>query len=336
MYCASTVYVYLAKHQDLSPMDVSNLEAVINAMQAIGRTHQITNAFLQQAYHDIERNGLSSRIRFPTLSNYRNYFGDTHSSIPLLARTHVSGHRNVAPVLPGKLPLDNPIGSVPPSGPIPRGTDATIKCLTNTECFQPVLGAVTRNVAPTVSPTINMDAVTDAHGNKRKRMSASPAPDLGGNYRMQGPGKGNYMSPSMAQGAAWRFSQQAINENGTFTMSLPDRSGSSNASSPAYRSGGSGSFSHGGNGAGTGTGSDPYSGSSQPSPSTGLGNTPEENRIDLRALQDRVTGPIWTDNDAFMAQIADSLVNGELPGGVGSSWNFLTGDLPAWQTDSSL
>ncbi len=315
-------------------MDVSNLEAVINAMQAIGRTHQLTNAFLKQACLDIERNGLSSRIRFPTLANYRTYFGDDFSGIPLLARSSVSRHSNVGSVLPGKLPLDNPLGSIPPSGPLPRGTDSTIRCLTNTECFQPVLGAVTRNVAPIVPHTVNMDAATDAQGNKRKRMSASPAPDMSSNYRMQGPGKANYMSPPVASAATWRFGQQTINENGTFTMSLPDRSGSSNASSPAYRSACSGSMSHGGNGAGTGT--DTYSGSSQPSPSTGLGNTPEENRIDLRSLQDRVTGPIWTDNDAFMAQIAESLVNGELPGGVGSSWNFLTGDLPAWQTDSSL
>lgn len=331
----------MAKHQDLSHLDISNLEVIIHSMQAIGRTHQITNAFLQQACLDIERNGLSSRIRFPALANYRAWFGDTASNIPLLARSSISRHSNISPILPGKLPLGNPIGSEPPE-PMPRGTNALVKSLINSECFQPMLGAVTRNVAPINSPAVNVDAAADSfHGSKRKRMSASPAPEMNTNYSTQPITNGNYMAPPMT-GANWRFGQQqpqqhqqqTINENGPFTMNLPDRSGSSNASSPAYRSAASGSASHGGNGGGTGT--DTYSGSSQPSPSTGLGNTPEENRIDLRSLQDRISGPIWADNDAFMAQIAESLVNGELPGGVGSSWNFLTGDLPAWQTDPSL
>ncbi|KAH0533383.1 hypothetical protein TsFJ059_001963 [Trichoderma semiorbis] len=46
LYCATTVYVYLAKQDPLSeinPADLSSLELIINAMEAMGRIHMITS-----------------------------------------------------------------------------------------------------------------------------------------------------------------------------------------------------------------------------------------------------------------------------------------------------
>ncbi|UKZ81244.1 hypothetical protein TrVFT333_009016 [Trichoderma virens FT-333] len=152
LYCATTVYVYLAKDDPVSgvtPIDVSNLEIIINAMEAIGRLHQVTTAFLQQACLDIERNGLTSCLRLPSLSKYRDLFGGPASNIPRLARSSVSQHTEMSSPLPGRLPLGQPKGHRRPSG-------------LRMNCFNAILGAVTRNVAPKTFDPVN---------NKRKRVA---------------------------------------------------------------------------------------------------------------------------------------------------------------------
>ncbi|KAK1674563.1 hypothetical protein BDP55DRAFT_612092, partial [Colletotrichum godetiae] len=110
LYSAASVYVYTAKcnlDTGFSTADLQNLKFIINAMEAIGRRHIITQAFLQQIFMDIERNGLSGVIDLPNLANYKNLFGWTSSNIPLLARTSISKHTEIQPPLPGRLPLGN-------------------------------------------------------------------------------------------------------------------------------------------------------------------------------------------------------------------------------------
>ncbi|KAK1237063.1 hypothetical protein MKX07_000485 [Trichoderma sp. CBMAI-0711] len=83
LYCATTVYVYLAKQDPSSGInskDMSNLELIINVMEAISRIHLITSAFLQQACLDIDKNGLSSIIKLPNLYQYRDLFGGPAST----------------------------------------------------------------------------------------------------------------------------------------------------------------------------------------------------------------------------------------------------------------
>lgn len=118
MYCAASVYVYTAKldpQAGLSDADMSNLKLIVQAMEAISRSHYITRSFLQQLCADVERNGLSSVIRLPSLAEYRNPFGWPCSNIPLLARNHLTKHTDIQTPLPGRLPLGIQTGAVTPS-----------------------------------------------------------------------------------------------------------------------------------------------------------------------------------------------------------------------------
>ncbi|KAG5947404.1 hypothetical protein E4U60_003053 [Claviceps pazoutovae] len=163
LYCCITVYIYLAKqspHDGFSALDRANLEITLQAMEAIGRKHAITNAFLQQAFLDIERNDLARMLRFSTVDTFRRFFdGSVGSVIPLITRSSVSRHSKVTPVLPGRLPLSNPQGNIAPGGcrPMDSGNGqksaepgknrySSHDSVMNADCFQPVLGAVTRNV----------------------------------------------------------------------------------------------------------------------------------------------------------------------------------------------
>ncbi|KAJ3491006.1 hypothetical protein NLG97_g5676 [Lecanicillium saksenae] len=316
MYCATTVYVYMAKidpENNISPVDVSNLEVIIRSMEAIGRSHQITKALLQQACHDIDANGLASQIRFPGLVKYRNSEMYGMANIPLFVRSSVSRSSEIAPVLPGRLPLDNPRGQRLEL--IPRGSNATVRKLTGTDCYQSMIGAVTRNVAGFTSQPTVMD-ITDTHSIKRKRTSASPLPqDVDGNIMM--------MQNAADHGVVPEPNPWKPGPNGFSSIfSLPDRSSPSNTSSPALNHGNASSSNQSPtamSGVGTST-------------IFGLGNTPAENRIDLRDFQDRMVTSIFASQDEmFAAQITNSLTDtGELPGGITMPWNFFPDDIPPW------
>ncbi|KAK5989095.1 Citrinin biosynthesis transcriptional activator mrl3-like protein [Cladobotryum mycophilum] len=314
LYCATTVYVYLAKDDPvsgLSPVDISNLKIVISAMEAIGRVHMLTCAFLQQACLDIERNNLSAHIQLPSLAKYRNLFGGPSSHIPLLARSPVSRHTEAATPLPGRLPLERPKGVPRPStlkmtkgqpsftglGPV----DRAIKGHTQSECFQPVLGAATRNVAPIVSEAAN---------HKRKRMSPSPGPgaSVAGGFNVPN----HVASSSGSLGGhlgvgVWRTGDMSQMLDGAFN--LPDRTNSS-ASSPAQR----------------GATTETLSASSHTSPSLGLGNTPEENRIDLRQFQARIVAPLWeTTEGGVFERLTETF--GTFANDGSDAWTILDGKL---------
>ncbi|KAG5968154.1 hypothetical protein E4U58_001971 [Claviceps cyperi] len=187
LYCCTTVYIYLAKqspHDSFSALDRANLEITLQAMEAIGRKHPITNAFLQQAFLDIERNDLARMLRFSTVDTFRRFFdGSVGSVIPLITRSSVSRHSKVKPVLPGRLPLSNPQGNIAPGGcrPMDSGNEQRIAepgknynysshDFVNANRFQPVLGAVTRNVSAGASP-----AADPTESRKRRRPPDSSA-----------------------------------------------------------------------------------------------------------------------------------------------------------------
>ncbi|EFY88945.1 binuclear zinc transcription factor [Metarhizium acridum CQMa 102] len=304
---------------------MSSHSTSIFAMEAIGRNHEVTCAFLQQACSDIERNGLASVLGFPNLEKYRSIFGGANNSnIPLISRSSISKHSKVMPVLPGRLPLNNPQGKILPGhlkldkGLPPltsRGPEPVVRELINSDCFQPILGAVTRNVGA---------GPRDRTEHKRKRMSPSASPSVGlVGTTMHGqadetPGNGNQAT---AFGAAPGVDMR--NPLGDASFILPDRTNSS-TSSPAYRAGGS----------------DPLSGSSHTSP-PGLGNTPEENRFDLRVFQERMFPQMW--QAAQMQSMQDTLFTSSVTealftmAGIDEttagweSWN----ESAAWQTDMS-
>ncbi|KAG6022953.1 hypothetical protein E4U41_002119 [Claviceps citrina] len=205
LYCCTTVYVYLAKKRPgdgFTASDRSNLEIVVQAMEVVGRKHEITCAFLQQACLDIERNDLAGMLRFPVLSKYRALLDGSNvgSNIPLITRSSVSRHSKVTPVLPGRLPLSDPQGRIAP-GRLVHAHDDAVRSI-NTDCFQPVLGAVTRNVSSGTARATGQE-------NKRRRMS----PD------------------ASAAAAAAAASSSSSSTSASFV--LPDRTSSSTTSSPA-------------------------------------------------------------------------------------------------------
>jgi len=119
---------------------------------------------------------------------------------------------------------------------------------------------------------------------------------------------------------SWRFDGVDLRPHpGNQFFVLPDRT-SSSASSPANRE----------------HGTDGVSGSSHTSPGTGgLGNTPEENRFDLRPFQDRISTPLWqTTEEAFFAtQIPESLLN-LAPGDDDGAWALLN-ETMKWQNTTT-
>lgn len=102
-------------------------------------------------------------------------------------------------------------------------------------------------------------------------------------------------------------------------FTLPDRTGSSSSSSPAYRSG-----------IGTDTQQSGSSSHTSPSMLGGLGNTAEENRIDLRQFQGRVSAPPQWDMSEpfFFGDVSDEMLTEALgQAGSGEPWSFLTADI---------
>lgn len=98
LYLASTVYVLQAKmdpETSLNATDASDLEFLINSMEAISQTHKVSRVFLQQAYLDIYTNGLESCIGIPDLSKYHEMFLNVKSSVPFVARTMLSGRSEI-------------------------------------------------------------------------------------------------------------------------------------------------------------------------------------------------------------------------------------------------
>lgn len=294
----------------VTPIDVSNLEIIINAMEAIGRIHMVTTAFLQQACLDIERNGLTSSLKLPSLAKYRDLFGGPASSIPLLARSSISKHTEMSPPLPGRLPLGMPKGNRRPtnlrmSKPLGSLTGVIPEVHHTTDCFNAILGAVTRNVAPKPSAPVS---------NKRRRVAVSPVPEpvMTANSKASGTLGANhfrYNISDQACGTLWSQGEMDMNVQVVDPIfTLPDRTTSSE-SSPAQR----------------GAGTEPFSGSSHTSPGLGLGNTPEENRIDLRQFQGRISTPIWqSTEEGLFNHITETIA--QFSGDGDDPWAILNGE----------
>ncbi|RYP33686.1 hypothetical protein DL767_004681 [Monosporascus sp. MG133] len=112
LYCAASVYIYFGNENKAST-NVVNLDSIISAMEAIGRDHALTRAFLRQVLLDIDHNGIGHMVRTPRLDRVSEALGAQMSNdIPLLARSGISRHTDVQPPLPGRLPLGRPVGKV--------------------------------------------------------------------------------------------------------------------------------------------------------------------------------------------------------------------------------
>lgn len=312
------MYTYLAKDDEMSltSIDKSKFNLLVQAMEAIGRVHQITKAFLQQTCLDIERNDLSSIIDLTSLSKYREAFGGAYSNIPLLARSAIGKHTNVAPVLPGKLPLRNPLGKARPSSL--RLTEHHMPPVSgpgheNLECFQAMLGAVTRNVGNTGGGGL-LD-----QSNKRKRVSPSPAGSADADSGATGFGSSSTSSkntPSGTEGdtldSNFLHNMSTIQNHrppSTFTVADRTHASLSVPSTNTY---------NGFNDIQFGSKNDMFLGT------MGLGNTLEENTFDFRPFQDRVAPPPWQSTGAAtFGQITESVMSQVMVTEATDSWGIL-------------
>lgn len=264
----------------LSAVDLSNLQLILQSMEAIARVHVITRTFLHQCCLDIEKSGLGSIIQMPSLRRYRDAFGPAKSHIPMVARSSVSQHTGASPIVsPAERELDAAQARLEKVSQV-MGIGVTI----GKTCFQALLGSVHRNILPADGP----DSIT----NKRKRTNESPGPDMMPKLRTSGPLNLN-MNPNFKGNGMWPASFSPRMTSGV--ISLPDRTNSSTASSPVNNGSNPGSYTR------------TVSGSSHTSPDIGLGNSAEENRIDLRAFQERISTPVWqSTEDALFTQMASN------------------------------
>lgn len=191
LYVASSVYISQAQDDILTPRDTANLQFLLTAMTAIGKVHHITQSFLHQVVLDLRRAGLDRLIpndlppgisetiksssSSSTKGTTRAEMGSCGYSIPLFARSGTARRAGIMPPLPGRLPLNNPIGS--------RGTDHHHHvCSAEGEAAAPQ-----RQIPPPPPPPAAADAGgSGGGGNKRRRVALSPEGDDGGGGRGAG------------------------------------------------------------------------------------------------------------------------------------------------------
>lgn len=218
LYVSSSVYITMAQDGGLESIGKSNLEFLLTAMGAIGKQHMITQSFLRQAVLDLERGGLLGAVRVPPPEQPEpgTPLMPCGNNIPLFARSRMSRNTDILPPLPGRLPLNNPVGRRGPGGLIGEA-------------------ATHWNVDARGHRGAGGGEQGPGNAHKRRRVAASPPgprpprpgggdpsvwylPTPGGTAQDQG-GPGGGAGPRGAPGAA--------------QFRLPHRAGSSGGSSPS-------------------------------------------------------------------------------------------------------
>lgn len=204
LYVASSVYIAIVAEQGLKPLDKDNLEFLLLAMEALGKQHVITRSFLGQAIDDVHCAGLGSRVRLPKVRPVRpdmpnNDDGRTPapcgSNIPIFARSRISKHNKIMPPLPGRLPLNNPIGR-----------DLIRREEVSEIVFPPVHPAgppSTTGVAPPEVPSSRFRGDEERqHAHKRKRVDKLTSPEPSDSAQ----------APSHDRSAAWFLPSRPVEE----------------------------------------------------------------------------------------------------------------------------
>ncbi|KUI65341.1 Transcriptional activator protein acu-15 [Cytospora mali] len=222
LYVASSVYITVAQDDGLEPTIKANLEFLLLAMGAIGKQHMITDSFYRQTIHDLRRGGLLGLVRVPEadmLLDIDNTMMPCGKNIPLFARSRASRQTDILPPLPGRLPLNNPIGRR-----FPRGQ------LTDVAHWN-------------VDSRGHRDGEEDEVGNTNKRKRPNPTSLRPGDgpplWFDRGPAEGGAPQPS-APGGGLAQNQSRSDEvfgickaTNAAQFRLPNRAGSSTGSSPS-------------------------------------------------------------------------------------------------------
>lgn len=133
-------------------------------MEAIGRQNKITLNFLRQAIHELEQAGLDGFVRVPKIppqaADPVTGAEQPCGQIPLFARSRVSKRTTgILPPLPGRLPLNKPMGIRPPS----------MRFLESLEKYSNIID-------PQTLLSSNMPESDGRATTKRRRVNISPEP----------------------------------------------------------------------------------------------------------------------------------------------------------------
>ena len=320
LYCAATVYIYFARTSEepsLSAADKANFEIIVHGMEAISQTNELTKGFLQHVCMDLERNNLESIIRMPRLYKFRSSFKHVARKIPLFARSSVYSHKESSQFVPGLQPSETFVDSRQGGEKVKLGKglipdlefsfDDELPAAVRANPYQPMLASASHNLHSETRDT-------QRAGNKRRRTSPS-----------RGPGLQDF-SMGADVGTLNPFAQQLEETSGDLLRAfhgiptmLPDRTSPSSAES---------SLPHDMN-AETQPGSDYTS----PSVILGLGNTAEENRIDLRHFQGRIGSPLWPSmptEEPIFGQVSESLIEQVMQGDRLTFYEFMNSGGTNW------
>lgn len=219
-YVASSVYVSQAQEEGITPIQAANIELLLTAMEAIGKTARITLSFLRQAISELKDAGLDSHIRVPKLPSRTEGGEPQHcGQIPLFARSRLSKRTmGILPPLPGRLPLNKPLGTRPPNFKILEMVD------NDTNFFEPQ------------SFRSSTEDQGSRNANKRRRVNLSPEPSSMrfGNDNLtwcqHGPVEEVSSSENTPIGSSLSSTSRMNPEDPT-QLSLPHRAGSSTSGS---------------------------------------------------------------------------------------------------------
>jgi len=159
LYTAATVFVSQAK-ENPEECDSDNLSFLITCMEAIGRQHIITRAYLHQLRSDIQNSGIDAHGVFSTTQNQGLVsFNPCGYNIPMLVRS--SSHAKPNSLLPGRLPLGGPDPAH--FNPVAYGRSCGW-----------TLAGIKKSVRGEGSTDPSSFDESDAPGSKRKRTSLGP------------------------------------------------------------------------------------------------------------------------------------------------------------------
>ncbi|KAI0434112.1 hypothetical protein F5Y09DRAFT_338004 [Xylaria sp. FL1042] len=172
LLCAASVYMYFCK-ENYTPATADNLDFLLSAMEAIGRTHSVTRSFLRQALLDIEQNGIQDIVQLPRVTRLsRNLSTTVSHNVPLLARTRMSRHSEAQPPLPSL-----PVGKATPRNPPSTSTPWTRPAQNSTTS---IAGASSDGHAykrqRTGTPTSNSSPYTDSSASNGSSLAFSYLP----------------------------------------------------------------------------------------------------------------------------------------------------------------
>ena len=330
LYCATTVYVFLAKingESALTATELANLDLIFQVMEVVSRDQEVTRAFLKQACLDIERNDLADNFNFPNYGRQEEIFGNTCSEIPLMSRKLWS-------------PRDKPSSKTRRDGDVTSETSEPRRTWGSSSMSSGGEGGVRnqKHHAPLERAAGAFARIQSSTGNAKLHSSKGKESALGPNSTgflnssSSGTSSYNYVpipNSNLRFGtqqtlrtvfpkADWHERSQTLRRTDLSAV-LPDRTNSSASSSPANRD------------AGASTATATHSGSSHTSPDAaqmGLGSTAQKNRVDLRPFQNTIQGSLWpATDDASFEQIADAIMDDTLAMDDSDTWGQLTADL---------